>query len=64
MRIRIFEPSMSIHLRGGVAHLVVRLTRNEEVMGSSPIKGPRCFFEQETLRLLLSTGWFQQRIRA
>ena len=29
------------------------------VVGSSPIKGPRCFLEQETLRLLLSTGWFQ-----
>jgi len=23
------------------------LTRNVEVVGSSPIKGPRCFFEQE-----------------
>jgi len=27
-------------------------------------KGPRCFLEQETLPLLLSTGWFQERIRA
>jgi len=26
------------------------------------IKGPRCFLEQETL--LLSTGWFQEQIRA
>jgi len=26
-------------------------------VGSSPIKGPRCFLEQETLPLLLSTGW-------
>jgi len=31
---------------------------------SSPIKGPRCFLEQETLLSLLSTGWFQERIRA
>ena len=28
------------------------------------LKGPRCFLEQETLPLLLSTGWFQERIRA
>ena len=50
--------------RGGVAQWVARLTRNVEVLGSSPIKDPRCFFEQETLPLLLSTGWFQERIRA
>jgi len=30
-------------------------------MGSSPTKGPRCFLEQETLPLLLSTGWFRNR---
>jgi len=30
----------------------------------SPIKRPCCFLEQETLPLLLSTGWFQERIRA
>jgi len=29
---------------------------------SSPIKG--CFLEQETLPLLLSTGWFQERSQA
>ena len=40
------------------------LTRNVEVVGSSPIKGPRCFLEQKTLPLLHSTGWFQERIRA
>ena len=40
-----------------------RLTRNVSVMGSSPIKGPHCFLEQETLPLLLSTGWFQERIK-
>ena len=41
---------------------VACLTCNVEVVGSSPIKGPRCFLEQETLPLLLSTGWFQERI--
>ena len=49
---------------GGVAQWVALLTRNEEVVGSSPIKGTCCFLEQETLPLLLSTGWFQERIRA
>ena len=43
---------------------VARLTRNVEVMGLSPIKGPCCFLEQETLPLLLSTGWFQEWNRA
>ena len=47
-------------MRQGVA----RLTGNAEVLGSSPIKGPRCLLEQETLPLLLSTGWFQERIQA
>ena len=41
----------------------VRLTHNVSVMGLSPINGPRCFHEQETLLLLLSTGWFQKWIR-
>jgi len=41
-----------------------RLTRNVDVVGSSPVNGPRCFIEQETLPLLLRTGWFQERIRA
>ena len=48
----------------GLAQWVARLTRNMEVVGSSPITGPSCFLEQETLPLLLSTGWFQERIRA
>ena len=48
----------------GVAQCVARLTRNVEVVGQSPIKGPRCCLEQETLPLLLSTGWFQERIQA
>ena len=41
---------------GGMAQWVARLTRNVEFVGSSPIKGPRCFLEQETLPLLFSTG--------
>ena len=51
-------------LHHGVAQWVARLTRNVEVVGQSPLKGPRCFLEQETLPLLLNTGWFQERIRA
>jgi len=43
---------------------VARLTRNVEVVGLRPIKAPRCFLQQETLPLLLSTGWFQEWIRA
>ena len=37
-----------------------------KVLGFEPlmIKGPRCFLEQETLILLLSTGWLQERIQA
>ena len=53
-----------VQLQGGGAQWVARLNRNVEVVGSSPIKGPHCFLEQETLPLLLSTGWFQERIRA
>ena len=49
---------------GGVEQWVARLTRNVEVVGSNPIKGPRCFLEQETSPLLLRTGWFQEWIRA
>ena len=50
--------------RGSVAQWVAQLTRNMEVVGSSPIKGPRCFLEQESLPLMLSTGWFQERIQS
>ena len=53
-----------IILEGGVAQWVGRLTRNVEVVGSNPTKAPRHFLEQETLSLLLSTGWFQERILA
>jgi len=42
----------------------VGLTRNVEVVGSGAIKGTRCSIEQEILPLLLSTGWFQELIRA
>ena len=48
--------------RGSVAQWVARLTHNVEVVGSSPIKAPCRFIEQETFPLLLSTGWFQERI--
>ena len=34
--------------RVAVGQWVARLTRNVEVLGSSPIKGHRCFLEQET----------------
>ena len=47
-----------------MAQWVIRLTGNVEIVGSRPIKGTRCFIEQETLPLLLSTGWFQERTRA
>mgnify|MGYP006890232915 CR=1 FL=1 len=47
-----------------MAQWVAHLTRNVEVVGLSRIKGPHCFLEQEALPLLLSTGWFQERIRA
>jgi len=47
-----------------VAQWVSHMTRNVEVVGSSPINGPLCFLEQETLPLLLSTGWFQEQIWA
>ena len=50
--------------RGGVAQWVARLTRNVKVVGWSPSKGPGCFLGQETLPMLLSTGWFQERIRS
>ena len=32
--------------------------------GFEPHQRPRCFLEQETLHLLLSTGWFQEQIQA
>jgi len=52
-----------------MAHWVARLT-NRAVLCSNPItdvlllhsKISRCFLEQETLPLLYSTGWFQERI--
>jgi len=56
--------SWVVHLTRNVAQWVVHLTRNVEVVGLSLIKGPPCFLEQETLPLLLRTGWFQKWIRA
>jgi len=53
-----------IEIKGGVAWWVARLTRHVDIVGSSPIKGPHCFLEQETLPSLLSTGWFQEWIGA
>jgi len=50
--------------RGGMAQWVAPLTRYVEFVGTSPITGSRCFLEQEILTLLLSTGCFQERIRA
>ena len=47
---------MSVSSKGGLAQWVARLTRSVEVVGLSPIKGPRCFLEQETLPILFSTG--------
>ena len=40
-------------------------TTGHELRNSkAPTPSPRCFLEQETLPLLISTGWFQERIRA
>ena len=38
---------------------VALLALNVFVVDSNSIKGPCCFLGQETLPLLLSTGWFQ-----
>ena len=44
------------------AQWVARITHNRYVVRSNPIKGSRCLPEQETLPVLLSAGWFQERI--
>ena len=60
----IVKRNMNKYTTGGdVAQWVARLTRNVEVVGLNPIEGC-CFIEQETLPILLSTGWFQERISA
>jgi len=41
---------------------IAYLTCYRSVVGSNAIKGSRCFLEQETLPLLLSTGSFQKQI--
>ena len=48
---------------GGLTVRTSRLTCNRSVVSSNPNKGSHCFLEQETLPSLLSTGWFQERIR-
>ena len=45
-----------MYIKDSVGQWFARLIRYVEVVLSSPIKGPRCFLEQETLPLLLSTG--------
>jgi len=40
-----------------------RLTINWSVLHLNPIKISHCFFEQDTLPSLLSTGWFQEQIQ-
>ena len=47
--------------RRSLAHWVA--SRNVEVVSSTPINAPSCFFGQDTLPLLLSTGWFQEWFR-
>jgi len=46
----------------GVGWWVVCWTRNLSVMTLNPITSSHYFLEQETLPLLLSTGWFQEQI--
>ena len=48
---------------GGLTVRTSRLTCNRSVVSSNPNKGSHSFLEQETLPSLLSTGWFQERIR-
>jgi len=45
-----------------VSQWVAGLTHNQLVVRLSlnPIKGSRCFLEQETLSLFLIPGWFQE----
>ena len=43
-----------------MAQLVKRLTSIWSAVSSSPIKGSRCFIEQENLPSLISTDWFQE----
>ena len=56
---------MGTLIRGGVAQWVACLTHNVKNVGSSSVKIPSCFLEQETLPLLLITciDWFQEWIR-
>ena len=52
-------------MRGGVAQWVARLTRNVKVTWvCAPSNAPVVSLCKKHLPLLLSTGWFQERIRA
>ena len=48
---------------GDVEQWEQRMTCNRSVVSSNPSKGSRCFSGQDILPSLLSTGWFQERIR-
>ena len=52
-------------ITGGMAQWAAYLTHNVKNVGSSSVKTPSCFLEQETLPLLLITciDWFQEWIR-
>ena len=54
-----FHCVLLFHSLAGVAQWVARLYRNWSVLSLKPFKGSHCFFEQETLHLLLNTGWLQ-----
>ena len=50
-----------------MAQWEARLTRDLWMPVSrefKPHQRPRCFLEQETLLSLVSTGWFQEQVRA
>jgi len=44
-----------------MTQLVEHLTYNWSAVNSNTIKCSRSFLEQETLPLLLSTGWFHEQ---
>ena len=51
-------------MRGDMEQLVMHQTCYLLVLISNPINEFPCFFEQEVLSSLLSTDWFEERIRA
>ena len=61
-----FKTHLAYKTMDGVAQWVARLTCSRWMPVShefEPQQRPRCFLERETLLSLLSTGWFQERIR-